>query len=155
VDRVARVWIKSLHYRDGGWTVAPGEESWISDPGRRDASGERVYRKDGEAAGQPSYRIGDEIGLYFGTTLKVPLVVEVIGSPEFAPDYVQNNSYGEEPDAGERWPWLTPVKGLLRTPMDEAPDIDYLDIRGPIMRQLPHFKLSPERYQKLLASFPR
>jgi hypothetical protein len=148
-------WIKVLYYRDEGWTVVPGKESWISDPGSRHASGERRYRKDGQPAGKPGYRIGDQLGLYFSTTLKVPLVVEVIGLPEFVPDFVQANSYGGEADAGERWPWMTRVRGLHRLSLDEAPDIDYLDIRGPIMGGPPHFKLTPARHHKLMAAFRR
>ncbi|HEV3320333.1 MAG TPA: phospholipase D-like domain-containing protein [Solirubrobacteraceae bacterium] len=148
-----RVWIKSLHYRDGGWTIAPGEESWISDPGKRNAEGKRILRKDGEPAGKPGYQVGDEICLYFGTVMKVPLIVEVTRPPKFAPDSVQQKSYGKEPDAGERWPWLTRVKGRHRVPLEKAPDIDYLGIRGPITRGLPHFRLSPESYQKLLKGF--
>jgi hypothetical protein len=155
LDSESSAWIKLLYYREEGWTICPGQESWISDPGRRGANGERRYRKDGTSAGKPSYQIGDQLGLYFGTTLKVPLVVEVIGLPKFAPDFVQENSYGGEADAGERWPWMTRVKGLLRLPLNKAPDIDYLGVRGPIMRGPPHFKLSPERYQKLIAAFHR
>lgn len=143
-------WIKQLHYRHDNWTIAPGEERWISDPGQRDNNGERIYCKDQSPAGKPSYKLGDVIGLYFGTTLKVPLVVEVIELPSFNPEFVQKNSDGKELDAGERWPWMTRVRGKLRATLNQAPDIDYLGIaRGPINRGLPHFKLSPEQYQKL------
>lgn len=149
----SNAWIKQLYYREEGWTIIPGQESWISDPGARHSNGERRYRKDGTPAGKPGYQIGDLLGLYFGTTLKVPLVVEVITQPEFAPGFVQENSYGREADAGERWPWMTRVRGLHRLPLDDAPDIDYLDIRGPIMGGPPHFKLSPERYHRLITAF--
>ncbi len=80
----------------------------------------------------------------------MPLLVEVIASPEFKPEFVQENSYGGEADAGERWPWVTVVRGLLRVPMAKAPDIDDLDIRGPITRGLPHFRLTDDRAEKLL-----
>lgn len=152
--QVPQAWIKSMHYRDGKWTIAPGQESWISDPGKHDAQGKRIYRKDREAAGEPSYKVGDQLCLYFGIVMKVPLIVEVTEPPEFAPAYVQEYNDGGEPDAGERWPWLTRVKGLRRVAIEKAPDIDYLGIRGPITRGLPHFRLSPEGYQKLLAAFP-
>ncbi len=151
--RVPQVWIKSMHYRDGKWTIAPGEKSWISDPGKRDARGKRIYRKDGQAAGEPSYKVGDQLCLYFGTVMKVLLIVEVIGLPDFNPAHVQRHAYGKEPDADESWPWLTPVKGLSRVSLAKAPDIDELDIRGPITRGIPHFRLSPEQYQKVLAKF--
>ena len=85
--------------------------------------------------------------------MKVLLIVEVIGLPDFNPAHVQKHSYGKEPDAGESWPWLTPVKGLRRVSLGKAPDIDDLGIRGPITRGIPHFRLSPEQYQKVLAKF--
>jgi hypothetical protein len=31
-----------------------------------------------------------------------------------------------EPDAGERWPWMMRVKGMLSLPVDQAPHIDDL-----------------------------
>src|SRR4051812_36235986 len=40
-------WLKSLHYRWDGWTIAPGEEAWISDIGRFEPDGTRKYRADG------------------------------------------------------------------------------------------------------------
>jgi hypothetical protein len=150
---VPQAWIKSLHYRDGKWTIAPGQKSWISDPGKRDSQGKRIYRKDKQEAGRPGYKVGDRLCLYFATVMKIPLIVEVTKEPEFAPAYVQKYNDGDEPDAGERWPWLTRVKGLRRVSLYKAPDIDYLGIRGPIAWGQPHFKLSPEEYQKLLAKF--
>jgi len=152
--RVPQMWIKSLHYRHDGWTIDPGQDHWIGDPGVRDEHGKRKRRRDGSPAGKPSYRVGDKIGLYFATTLKVPLIVEVTEPPEFAPAYVQKYNDGGEPDAGERWPWLTRVKGLHRVSLEKAPDIDYLAIRGPILWGGSHFKLSTDQYQRLLAAFP-
>jgi len=37
--------------------------------------------------------------------------------------------------------------------LGKAPGVDDLDIRGPITRGIPHFRLSPEQYQKVLAKF--
>ena len=152
--RVPQMWIKSLHYRHDGWTIDPGQEHWIGDPGVRDEHGKRKRRRDGSPAGKPSYRAGDKIGLYFATTLKVPLVVEVIELPRFDPEFAQRNSDGGEPDAGERWPWVTTVKGLHQVSLEKAPDIDDLGIRGPILWGGSHFKLSTDQYQRLLAAFP-
>ena len=149
-----QAWIKSQYYRHNGWTIAPGEEHWIGDPGIRDKHGARKYRKDKTAAGEPKYKVGDLIGVYFGGTQRVPLVVEVIADPKFAPEFMQKNNDGGESDAGERWPWMTRVRGKLEVPLDDAPDIDYLGIRGPIEHGQSHFKISPEQYQKLLAAFP-
>ena len=47
-----------------GWTVEPGELSWVNDAGIIDKDGYRVYREDGQAAGRPSWRVGDPVGLY-------------------------------------------------------------------------------------------
>jgi hypothetical protein len=50
-------WLKAIHYdEDEDWTVAPGEEVWISDAGRR-KNGKRVYRSDGQPWGEPSWEI--------------------------------------------------------------------------------------------------
>jgi hypothetical protein len=148
-----QAWIKSQYYRHDGWTIKRGKEYWISDPGIRDEHGTRKYRKDKTAAGEPKYKVGDLIGVYFGGTQRVPLVVEVIAPPKFDPDFIQENSDGREPDAGERWPWMTRVRGKLEASVDDAPDIDYLGIRGPIEHGQSHFKISPEQYQKLADAF--
>lgn len=147
------VWIKSLHYRHDDWTIDPGQKAWISDPGKRDKQGIRIYRNDGQPAGEPSYKVDDLIYLYFSKAMKVPLLVKVTKLPKFAPDYVQRHNDGGEPDAGERWPWLTGVGGVDRIQLDRAPDIDDLGIRGPITRGLPHFRLSTEQHQRLLRAF--
>jgi hypothetical protein len=148
-----QAWIKSQYYRHDGWTIAPGQEHWIGDPGEHDDDGNRIYRKDGVPAGEPRYKVGDPIGVYFGKTLKVPLIVEAIGPSRFDPEFAQKNSDGGEPGAGEQWPWVTPVKGLHEVSLEKAPNIDYLGIRGAIQWGQPHFRLSLERYQKLLAAF--
>jgi hypothetical protein len=95
-------WLKSLHYHDDDYTIMPGEETWISDVGRRTPTGARVYRRDGEAWDEPSWKVDDEIALYYGGTLCVPVLVVVVAPPEFNPQLVQRDSHGQEPDAGER-----------------------------------------------------
>lgn len=60
-----QAWIKSQYYRHDGWTIAPGKEHWIGDPGEHDDEGNRIYRKDGVPAGEPRYKVGDTIGVYF------------------------------------------------------------------------------------------
>ena len=51
-------------------------------------------------------------------------------APKIDPEFVQKHNDGGESDAGERCPWVTPVKGLRRVSLEKAPDIDDLDIRG-------------------------
>jgi hypothetical protein len=143
-------WIKAIHYHDDDWTIEPGEQTWISDIGRRDARGRRVYREDGVPWGEPSWRVGEEIGLYFGGTLKVPVLVEVVAPPEFNPGLVQAEAHGGEPDAGERWPWVTRVKGLYAVPLDEAPDLDRLDIPHERVQRRARFTITPDQHARLV-----
>ncbi len=146
----SKVWLKSIHYRHDEWTIWPGEATWISDPGRRDAKGRRVNRSDGEPWGEPSWRVGDRIGLYFTGTLKVPVLVEVAAPPEFNPARVQAENDGGEPDAGERWPWLTPVRGIGRADLAVAPELDDIGVDSELMRRRPKLALTPEQYQRLV-----
>lgn len=142
-------WLKSLHYRHDNWTIRPGEETWISDIGRIDKRGRRVYRKDGTPWGEPSWKLGDEVGLYFSGTLRVPVLVEVIAPPRFDPDYVQQFNDGGEPDAGERWPWVTEVRGLDAVPLRRAPTLDDIGVPHESMMQRPRLILESRQLHLL------
>src|SRR3954447_20094650 len=144
-----------MHYHNDGWTISPGEATWISDVGRRKRDGTRVYRKDGTAWGEPSYQLGDEIGLYFGGTLKVPVLVEVIGPPDFNPTKVQAESHGQEPDAGERWPWVTGVRGVLAKPLQDAPSLDDIGVPHEMVMRRPKFTISPTVHGRLSQALRR
>jgi hypothetical protein len=150
VPNGSKAWLKAIHYRHDQWTIWPGEATWISDPGRRDAKGRRVNRSDGEPWGEPSWRVGDRIGLYFTGTLKVPVLVEVEAPPEFNPERVQAENDGGEPDAGERWPWLTPVRGIARVDLAVAPALDDIGVDRELMRRRPKLALTPEQYRHLV-----
>jgi hypothetical protein len=150
VTSESKAWLKAIHYRHDEWTIWPGEATWISDPGRRDAKGRRVKRSDGEPWGEPSWRVGDRIGLYFTGTLKVPVLVEVAAPPEFTPKRVQAENDGGEPDAGERWPWLTPVRGIARVDLAVAPELKDIGVDHELMRRRPKLALTPEQYQSLV-----
>lgn len=143
-------WLKSLHYHDDDYTILAGEVAWISDVGRRTRSGKRVYRRDGIAWGEPSWKEGDEIGLYYCGTLRVPVLVEVIAPPEFNPRLVQEHSHGQEPDAGERWPWVTRVRGLRRVDLAKAPTLDDLGIEHKLMARRPKLRLTADEHRRLL-----
>lgn len=67
-----RTWIKAVHYDGDGWTESPGTEMWVSDPGQRNAAGDRLYTAAGEPFGRPSWRVGEQAGIYFGGTHRVP-----------------------------------------------------------------------------------
>jgi hypothetical protein len=53
IKRTPSTWIKAVHYDGDGWTEDEGTEFWISDPGQRDASGERLYTASGDPWGRP------------------------------------------------------------------------------------------------------
>lgn len=142
-------WLKSLHYRHDGWTIDPGAQSWISDISRHDRTGKRVYRQDGTPWGEPSWKVGDRVGLYFGGTLRVPILVEVIAPPRFDPEFVQNYNDGGEPDAGERWPWVTEIRGLLAVPLAQAPRLDDIGVDHASLRQRSRLLLSPNQLHAL------
>jgi hypothetical protein len=91
-------WIKALYARAEREPSAP---PWISDPGQIDANGERMYRADGQPWGEPSWRVGDPVGLYYGGTGKVPVLVRVAELPRFDPAFVERET-GSAEDA-ERW----------------------------------------------------
>jgi hypothetical protein len=50
-ERAPATWIKAVHYDGDGWTETEGTELWISDPGQRDANGERLYTAGGDPWG--------------------------------------------------------------------------------------------------------
>jgi hypothetical protein len=142
-------WLKSIHYRYDSWAIQPGELSWISDIGRHDRHGDRVYRQDGTPWGEPSWKVGDRVGLYFSGTLRVPILVEVTAPPRFDPEHVQKYNDGGEPDAGERWPWLTEVRGLFAIPFARAPTLDDVGVGHDSMRQRSRLLLNPGQLHAL------
>jgi hypothetical protein len=141
-------WLKAMYYEDG-WTVERGETTWISDPGQIDAHGERMVRADGVPWGEPSWSIGDPVGLYFGGTKKVPVLVQVAGKPYFDEEFVARES-GKAED-GRRWPWVTPVKGIASLPLDKAPTLEQLGIAHARMQQRARLVLGDEERKRLLS----
>src|SRR3954453_9613399 len=141
-------WLKAMYYEDG-WTVEPGETKWISDPGQIDGDGQRMIRADGVPWGEPSWSIGDPVGLYFGGTKKVPVLVRVAGKPYFDEEFVARES-GKAED-GRRWPWVTPVKGIASLPLDKAPTLEQLGIAHARMQQRARLVLGDEERKRLLS----
>src|SRR3954469_18822841 len=64
-------WLQAMYHEDG-WTVEPGGTRGSSAPGQIDGAGQRMRRPDGVPWGEPSWSVGDPVGLYFGGTKKVP-----------------------------------------------------------------------------------
>ncbi len=149
-QRAPAGWLKSI-YHEPGWTVEPGEETWISDAGQVRADGARMYRSDGVPWGEPSWQVGDPVGLYFGGTFKVPILVEVAGPPRFDPEHVREQT-GLAEDA-ERWPWVTPIRGIAAVPLEDAPTLADLRIETTSMQQRARLLLDDDKRDRLLGLF--
>jgi tetratricopeptide (TPR) repeat protein len=141
------VWVKAMHYEEG-YTIEPGSLSWVSDAGIIGKDGRRVIRADGVPAGEPSWQVGERVGLYFGGTRRVPVLVEIAQRPYFDPQFVIDESGSEED--GRRWPWVTKVRGINALPLEEAPTLDQLEIPGAAMQQRTRKVLSDAQAALLL-----
>jgi hypothetical protein len=149
---VPTAWLKSIHYDEAenpDWTIQPGEETWISDAGQHDPAGNRMYRADDTPWGEPSWQVGDKVGLYFGGTYRVPVLVEVIGKPYFDEELVARES--GNPEHGRRWPWVTPVRGISAVRLADAPTLEQLGIAHARMQQRARLALDDEERKKLLS----
>ena len=150
MERAPSSWIKAIHYDGDGWNESEGEKLWISDPGQRDASGERLYTAAGDPWGRPSWRVGEETGIYFGGTGRVPVLVEIIEPPEFNPAFVQAADWAQ-PDDGERWPWVTWVRILKSVAVEAAPSLGQLGIQTSSMQQRARLRTDPDIHRRLRA----
>ena len=148
VDRSPSTWIKAVHHDGHGWTERDGTELWISDPGQRDANGERLYTASGDPWGRPSWRVGEEAGIYLGGTHRVPILVEIIQPPEFNPSHVQAADWAQ-PGDGDRWPWVTWVRVLRSVDIEAAPTLDELGIQTTSMQQRARLRTDPDIHQRL------
>jgi hypothetical protein len=147
VERAPSSWIKAI-YNGDGWVESEGTEFWISDPGQRDENGERLYTATGDPWGQPSWRIGEEAGIYYGGTGRVPLLVEIIRLPDFNPSFVQAADWAQ-PGDGERWPWVTWVRVLQSVSIEAAPTLGQLGIDTSSMQQRARLRTDPDIHQRL------
>lgn len=75
--------------------------------------------------------------------------MEVIAPARFDPDFVQADSYGQEPDSGERWPWVTEVRGVRSVSVQRAPTLDDLRVRHESMMQRPRLLLTANQMHEL------
>jgi hypothetical protein len=115
------------------------------------SNGERMYRADGLAWGEPSWQVGDQIGLYFGGTYKVPILVEVAGPPRFDPEFVRRESGSAED--GERWPWVTPIRGISAVPLADAPTLAAVGVETASMQQRARLLLDDDQRDRLISLF--
>lgn len=147
--RVASTWIKAVHYDGSGWAERPGDEMWLADPGQRDADGSRQYTATGEPKGRPSWRVGEQAGVYFGGTQRVPVLVEIIALPDFDPAFVQASDWAKGDD-GERWPWVTRFRVLKAVDVGVAPTLVELGIATISMQQRARLLTDPDIHGRLV-----
>jgi tetratricopeptide (TPR) repeat protein len=152
--RIAReVWVKAMDYKEGWTAAAPGQLTWVSDAGIIDQHGRRKFRDNGQPWGEPSWRLGDPVGLYFGDTDKIPMLVEVAARPSFDPAFVASESGSAE--AGERWPWVTEVRVINALPLDSAPSLEELNIPAGSMQRRTRKLLDATQSAILLGRYGR
>jgi hypothetical protein len=151
--RIAReVWLKAMDYK-AGWTAKPGALTWVSDAGIIDHNGRRKLRDNGQPWGEPSWRMGDPVGLYVGGTDRIGVLAEVAARPVFDPAFVASQS-GSAEDA-ERWPWVTEVRVINTLPPEAAPTLEDLKIPGNSMQQRTRKLLDATQSECLLGRYGR
>lgn len=148
-SRVGRTWIKAVYYDGTGWTEQPGEETWLADPGQRDRDGVRQYTTTGQPKGRPTWRVGEQAGVYFGGTQRVPVLLEVIALPDFDPAFVQTADWAKGDDS-ERWPWVTRFRVLKTVDVESAPTLADLGISTTSMQQKARLRTDPEIHGRLV-----
>jgi hypothetical protein len=138
-------WIKPLR---NGSVFSEGEEAWISDAGRVGADGERTVTASGVPWGQPSWKVGEHIGLVDPATQRVRVLVEVIEAPRFDPEFVaeQTGSATE----GEQWPWVTAVRVITARPVLEAPALSEIGAEQTTLQQRSRKMLDAQQRETLL-----
>jgi hypothetical protein len=151
--RIAReVWVKAMEYKSG-WTTKPGQMTWVSDAGIIDHNGRRKIRDNGQPWGEPSWRVGDQVGLYFDETNTIPVLAEIAARPVFDPAFVAGQSGSVED--GERWPWVTEVRVITTLPPADAPTLEDLQIPASSMQQRTRKQLDPTQSGVLLGAYGR
>jgi tetratricopeptide (TPR) repeat protein len=151
--RVAReVWVKAMEYTSG-WTTKPGQLTWVNDAGIIDHNGRRKIRDNGQPWGEPTWRIGDQVGLYFQSTNAIPVLAEIAARPVFDPVFVTGQSGSAED--GERWPWVTEVRVITTLPPESAPTLEDLDIPTSSMQQRTRKLLDATQSGALLGRYGR
>jgi tetratricopeptide (TPR) repeat protein len=151
--RIAReVWVKAMDYK-AGWTAKPGGLTWVSDAGIIDHNGRRKIRDNGQPWGEPSWRMGDQVGLYVGGTDRIGVLAEIAARPVFDPAFVASQSGSVED--GERWPWVTEVRVINTLPAASAPTLEDLRIPGSSMQQRTRKLLDATQSRLLLGAYGR
>lgn len=110
VDPSQRFWVKANYHRRRPDGREWWHRRWISD-----------WRK-------ASYRKGDLILLYLGAKFdgprRCPAIVRVTGEARHDPEFVAEN----DPEAAERWPWVTDVECVFEVPIGRGVRLDHFDV---------------------------
>ena len=130
----------------------PGQLTWVSDAGILDHNGRRKFRDNGQPWGEPTWRIGDQVGLYIGGAISV--LVEIAARPVFDPSFVASQNSGLAED-GERWPCVTRSCAITTLPADSAPTLEDLNIPASSMPQRARKQLDPTQSGTLLGAYGR
>jgi hypothetical protein len=151
--RIAReVWLKAMTYKEG-WSAKPGQLTWVSDAGIVDHYGRRKFRDNGQPWGEPTWRIGDQVGLDVGGTGSISVLAEIAARPVFDPGFVTSQSGSAED--GERWPWVTEIRVITTLPATSAPTLEELNIPASSMPQRARKQLDPTQSGVLLGRYGR
>lgn len=135
------VWLKMLYHhtrRDvpNWWRSV----KWVSD-GRPPPSPTRLV-------GGPRYEVGDLLVFYLlekgGPVRCCPAVAEVQAEPKYDPGFVAaNGGAGDE----LKWPWVTKVKVLDSTSLEDAPILDDLEVAPQSVRQQGRIVLEARQFE--------
>lgn len=107
-----QVWIKAL-YRDAAQASVPwGAGHWVASPAIR----------------QPSFAEGDLMLIYAVYTRACNAIVRVAGPTRHDPEFAV--AQGIPPEDAERWPWITPVDGVLQVPVEDGVPLQRLGLTG-------------------------
>ena len=88
------------------------------------------------------------MGLYFGGTYKVPVLVEVTSPPRFDPAFVEHETGSR--DEAERWPWVTQVRGITAVSVEDAPSLADLGVDNRSMGRRSRKQLDGEQRDRLM-----
>jgi PLD-like domain len=135
------LWLKMLYHHTRRDTPDWWRRvKWISD-GRPLPSPKRLV-------GGPRYAVGDLLVFYLlekgGPVRCCPAVAEVESEPAYDPEFVAaNGAPGDE----LQWPWVTKVKVLDSTSLEDAPTLDDLEIAPQSVRQQGRIVLEARQFE--------
>jgi hypothetical protein len=138
--RSTGLWLKMM-YHD---TRRNRREWWRN---RRWISDGRPPPSDDHLVGGPRYAVGDLLVFYLvergGPVRCCPAIAEVRGPTRYDPAYV--GAHGRPGDA-DQWPWVTEVRVLHSTSLQDAPTLSDVGVSPSSVRRQGHIKLSESQF---------